>query len=687
MGGELAILIFAAGCLRLLVDRRPALERMVGERTEALNTAIRQLEAARRAAERTETRFRKLMELSPDAIILGRDDRILLANRAAAQLFRAASAEDLIGRSFVDFVGPQSRALAEEVRAALYAGEMQLPPREVGLLCGGEAVEVEVAAASYLDDTGATIQAVFRDITHRKQAEEALRVSEARLRAITDSAHDGILMMNPRGEISYWNPAAEAILGWRKEEAIGRNLHQLLAPERYLGPCCAAFPEFLRSGRGAAIGRTLELPALCKDGREVAVDLSLSAICLNGEWHAVGILRDITGRKEAEEALQASEAKFRELAENIHEVFWMTSPDADEMLYVSPAYEQLWGRSRDSLYRHPDSWLEAVHPDDLERARRLFTRRLDVEIEVEYRIRTPAGEEKWIRDRAFSVRNSAGDVIRVVGIAEEITERKRYEQELIQARELAEAANRAKSMFLATMSHELRTPLNAVLGFTELLDLEMSDRGIHEWQADIQKIRTAGNHLLDLISDVMDLTKIEAGKMELHPADFDLADLLREVAAGVEPLAAKNRVQVVVNCDPATLHGDRLRIRQCLFNLVGNACKFTEDGRVLVEARQETGAGGGWWTVRVEDTGIGMRAEDLARLFSFFTQLDASSSRKYGGSGLGLAISRRLVRLMGGDITVESEWGKGSTFTLRLPYATPGARASGKLTAASGNES
>ena len=168
----------------------------------------------------------------------------------------------------------------------------------------------------------------------------------------------------------------------------------------------------------------------------------------------------------------------------------------------------------------------------------------------------------------------------------------------------------------------------------------------------------------------MDLSKVEAGKLELQFEQFDIDALVRDVTASVEPLAAKNRVAVKTVCQPAILHGDRTRVRQCLFNLVGNACKFTHDGSVLVEACPEVGSDGAWYSVRVVDTGIGMQAEDLDKLFSFFTQLDSSSTRKYGGTGLGLAISRKLSRLMGGDITVESAPGRGSTFTFRFPAGT-----------------
>jgi PAS domain S-box-containing protein len=627
---------------------------------------LKQIWSARAAREKK--RYLKLLEMSPDAILLGRDAGIVMANEAAVKLFGVNGAHDLIGRKLTDFVTPESRAVMEELRRHLYLTQMSVPHREIQVLRGETVVDVEIASASCIDDEGATVQSVMRDITERKLAERALRSSEARLRAITESAQDAIVTMDPSGAISHWNPAAETIFGFRKEEAIGQNLHHLLVPERYLEAHRAALPEFHRTGRGDMIGKTIELPARHKNGYEISTDLSLSAICLSGEWHALGILRDVTARKQAEQALRDSEEKFRQLAENIHEVFFVIQPATSQALYVSPAFDQIWGRSREILYRDALAWQEAIHPDDRERIRLVADSRFAGEAaEFEYRILTPDGVEKWIRSRSFPVRDSTGELIRVVGIAEEITERKNYEAELICARESAEAANRAKSMFVATMSHELRTPLNAILGFAELLELEMADQGIHAWDPDIRKIRRAGNHLSGLISEVMDVSKIEAGKMELQPESFDIAALVQEVAAGVEPLALKNKVEVQVVCEPATLYGDRVRIGQCLFNLVGNACKFTHDGRVVVEAKPEGSSDVPWYTVRVSDTGIGIRPDDLNKLFSYFTQLETSSARKYGGTGLGLAISSKLSRLMGGDITVESTLGQGSTFTFRFP--------------------
>ena len=219
------------------------------------------------------------------------------------------------------------------------------------------------------------------------------------------------------------------------------------------------------------------------------------------------------------------------------------------------------------------------------------------------------------------------------------------------------------------MSHELRTPLNAIIGYSEMLQEEAEDLGAEQFTDDLQKINAAGKHLLGLINDILDLSKIEAGKMELYLEDFEVAGLVRDVAAVVQPLVGKNANRLVVRCpdDIGTMRADLTKVRQALFNLLTNACKFTEQGTVRLTVARETMDGRDWLMFSVSDTGIGMTPEQLARLFEAFTQADASTTRRYGGTGLGLAISRRFCRMMGGDVTVESEAGRGSTFTIRLP--------------------
>jgi signal transduction histidine kinase len=234
------------------------------------------------------------------------------------------------------------------------------------------------------------------------------------------------------------------------------------------------------------------------------------------------------------------------------------------------------------------------------------------------------------------------------------------------SRQLAEASQH-KSQFLANMSHELRTPLNAIIGVTEMLreDAEAVNQDLEP----LDRVLGAGRHLLALINDILDLSKIEAGRMELQLEPFALAPLIANVVKTIEPLAAKNANQVAAQCDVeiGTMHADQMRLRQALLNLMSNANKFTDHGTITIDARQGQEDGRGWVTIAVADTGIGMTPEQMGKLFQEFSQADASTTRKYGGTGLGLAISKRFCQMMGGDITVESEVDRGSIFTIRLP--------------------
>ena len=259
-------------------------------------------------------------------------------------------------------------------------------------------------------------------------------------------------------------------------------------------------------------------------------------------------------------------------------------------------------------------------------------------------------------------------------VAAQLEEAERREVELARARASSEAANRAKSTFLANMSHELRTPLNAIIGYAELVQEELEAREIDDLAPDLVKIIQAGKHLITIINDILDLSKIEAGKIELYAETFDVKGAIDDIMATVRPLADKNGNRLVARIpeDAGAMHTDLIRIRQCLFNLLSNACKFCADGEISVEIERTASESADWITLRVADTGIGMSPEQIANLFRPFSQADASSTRKYGGTGLGLAITRRFCQMMGGDVTLQSEPGKGSVFTIRIPAVLPG---------------
>jgi PAS domain S-box-containing protein len=287
------------------------------------------------------------------------------------------------------------------------------------------------------------------------------------------------------------------------------------------------------------------------------------------------------------------------------------------------------------------------------------------------------GSHVPVDESVTPLRDASGDLAGFLCVALDLTVHKRAEQEIRAAMVATEAANRTKSAFLANMSHELRTPLNAVIGYSEMLAEEAEEDGLDHFAKDLGKIRDAGKHLLGLINDVLDLSKIEAGRIELVLEDLPIEDLVGEVVRMAEPLVTKNGNTLRVERDPSavTLHADALRVRQILFNLLSNACKFTERGEVRLAVQLEKVGASELVRFDVTDTGIGMSSTQLARLFQPFVQADASTTRKYGGTGLGLAISRQFAELMGGRVDVSSEPGRGSTFTVRLPRVVGGGAA------------
>ncbi len=335
------------------------------------------------------------------------------------------------------------------------------------------------------------------------------------------------------------------------------------------------------------------------------------------------------------------------------------------------SFEEYIGRSESEIVGHTAQELYPSQRAALEEQRdyALFNSEIDGVQIIEERVQYADGSMHDVMFNTATFKTSDGSVAGLVGIIIDISEHKRAEEALLKAKEAAEEANIIKSQFIANMSHELRTPLNAILGYSEMLEEDVADFGHYDLVADIRKINAAGKHLLGLINDVLDISKIEAGKMSIYAETFSIQHMVDDVVSTIRPLiqTKNNTLDVKISNEIGNMHTDLTKIRQILFNLLSNAAKFTEKSRISLDVFRRVEPEQDWIEFRVGDQGIGMTSEQMQNLFQPFTQADASTTRKYGGTGLGLTISQRFAEMMGGRIDVESEYGKGSCFSIHLP--------------------
>jgi two-component system sensor histidine kinase/response regulator len=392
----------------------------------------------------------------------------------------------------------------------------------------------------------------------------------------------------------------------------------------------------------------------------------------NGEiLRLAGALIDITDLKRTEAALTSTERRLARTMLGTRDGVWEIDVKADRLWY-GPRFEELLGFGTGELDRTREGSERLMHPDDVAATRAAFESHLtlDTPLDIEVRLRHAKGHYEWVRLRGQAERDAAGAPVWVAGSTQLVTDRKRAEQAALDAKLAAEAANRAKSNFLANVSHEIRTPMNGVIGISQILAETELDHTQREY---VDIIRGSAQSLLSLINDVLDLSKIEAERVELEQVDYDLRDVIYDTAAATALQAAAKGIELVVNIDPEVpvlRRGDPGRLRQIIMNLIGNAVKFTHEGHVLLHlSRIVAEDGSPKVRIVVEDTGIGIPADRLDRLFKSFSQVDSSTTRHYGGTGLGLSIVKRLVELKGGEVGVDSTEGHGSRFWLNLPVA------------------
>ena len=638
--------------------------------------------------------------------------QLMLFNEAYMPVLGAKDVDDALGRPFLD-VWPELRDALQPLVDQVYAGEpVHMDDIEL-YLDRGEGLEETHFAFSYtpvrIED--GSVNGLFcpcTETTGQVLADRRQRFRfdlEDRLREVSDpavivresvsalgrhlGAHRvgyGQVLADDESialETSYADGLAPVTGLFRLDDFGSPNVAPQRRGETVVRADVLADTSYDPATWRAVEARALIAVPLIREGRMAA------GLFVNGReprrWTAgeVSLVEEVAARvwqavdrAQAEAALRDSEAHLAGIFRQTGAGFAETDVDG-RFVSVNDHFCDLVGRDRAALLAL--HMADVTHPDDQIALPVERMAETGEAVAVEKRYVKPDGTEVWVAD-TVSLIASGASAPTLLAVAIDITERKRAERDLAAARDAAEEANLAKSTFIANMSHELRTPLSAIIGYSEMLQEEFADAGGEEALAeDIRKIENNARHLLGLINDVLDLSKIESGRMELYAETFDVAEMAHDLGSTVQALVDRKNNRLDMHLEPGlgTMHSDVTKIRQVLLNLLSNAAKFTENGSVTLSASRITGGHGegDWLVFRVADTGIGMNEEQLGRLFQRFTQADASTTRKFGGTGLGLSISKAFGTMLGGDLSVDSAPGEGSTFTVFLPAALPEGRA------------
>ena len=594
------------------------------------------------------------------------------------------SRDELLGKPILAIVPDERHEQAQELLLRCKRGDDVRNIEGLRRHKNGDVIPVLITLSLLGGEQGEAIgiASLAKDITEQKRSEEELRT----LSKVFMEAADPILIEDLDGRVIEMNQEAERSYGWSRERLIGKPILVIVPVDRH-----EQARELLERCKAGEVVRNVEGLRQSKFGEVRSVLLTLSLLRDDdGEPTGIAsIAKDITEQKQAEKQLRAMSKVFMESADPI-----LIEDLEGVVTQMNDEAERAYGWSREELVGKPIRTLvpESRHDQAFEL---LALCRAGEDVRNVEGVRcTKAGQEIPVLLTLSMLRDDENVAVGIASLAKDITAQKAVEKELrdyrdhleeivaqrtaeleivndqlAEAKLTAEDANHAKSSFLASMSHELRTPMNAIIGYSEMLLEDAQDDGNDDLASDLSKIRGAGRHLLALINDVLDLAKIEAGKMDLFVESFELRELLDDVESTVDALVQKkrNRFQLEVDGELGAVRADLTKVRQILFNLISNAAKFTEEGLITLSVSRSQDADGDWIDYAVSDTGIGIPADKIGGLFDEFSQVDASTTRDYGGTGLGLSITKRFCDMMGGEVAVESELGSGSTFRVRLP--------------------